>query len=78
MLVVVSVGLKFMLVVDILFGFLFYLWIFLLVELFVIIVYDNEFVRFFSSKWFKYDIFVWNSYCIICINCILFILIISC
>lgn len=62
MLVAVSVGSKYMLAVDISSGSLLYSRTFLSAEPFAITVYDNESVRSFSSKWFKYNTFVWNSH----------------
>lgn len=58
MLVAVSVGSKSMLAVDISSGSLLYSRTFLSAKPFAITVYDNESVRSFSSKWYKYDTFV--------------------
>lgn len=58
MLVAVSVGSKAILAVDISSGSLLYSRTFLSAKPYAITVYDNESVRSFSSKWYKYDTFV--------------------
>lgn len=58
MLVAVSVGSKAILAVDISSGSLLYSRTFLSAKPYAITVYDNESIRSFSSKWYKYDTFV--------------------